>query len=138
MNRARRTVLIVLTAISWSAVAWASGNYPAVVQDELKLTASPDCAVCHQGAPAGGTANTAFAMALKSRGMTGGGNEATLRTALQALVAEKNPEIDRIKGGGAVAGPEYGCTVASGNAGGSALAVGIALLGVLVRAKRRR
>ena len=138
MNRARRTLAIVLTTTSLSAVAWASGNYPAVVQDELKLTATPDCAVCQQGAPSSGTATTAFATALKSRGMTGGGNEAALRTALQALVAEKNPEIDKIKGGGAVSGPEYGCSVGSANAGGSALAVGLALLGVLARGRRRR
>ena len=137
MKRAIRTLAIVLTTTSLSAVSWASGNYPAVVQDELKVTATPDCAVCHQGAPSGGTANTAFSMALKSRGMTGGGNEAALRTALQALVAEKNPEIDKIKGGGSVSGPEYGCSVGSANDGGSLL-VGLALLGVVARGRRRR
>jgi MYXO-CTERM domain-containing protein len=138
MNRAAiRTLAIVLTTTSLSGVSWASGNYPAVVQDELKLTATPDCAACHQGAPTSGTANTAFATALKSRGMTGGGNEAALRTALQALVAEKNPEIDKIKGGGAVSGPEYGCSVGGAGAG-NALLVGLALLGVVARGRRRR
>ncbi len=140
MIRAFRHLAMFLVVSSLTATAWASSNYPAVVQDELKLTSTPDCSVCHVGAASSGTATSAFAMAVKSRGATGGGNEAALRLALQALVAEKNPEVAKLQGGGAVSGPEFGCSVGASKASsqGAAFLTAIAMAGVLVAGRRRR
>ncbi len=138
MMRALRTFAAVAAFTATSVTASATPSFPAVLEDELKLTSTPACTACHVGASSRGTVTTALGAALMSRGMVAY-DEAALRTAIQALVAEKNPAITAlVGGGGAVTGPEYGCTFSKrGSAGDSSLVTFAAVLG-LVLARRRR
>ncbi len=137
----RRILSIAAAILVCAPSAFASPAYPAVFQDELKLTEAPLCTICHQGATGAGTVTTDLGRALRSRGLVGGGNEASLRTAITALVAEGNPAIKPYTSGGNVvnvAGPEYGCAfgarAADRSAWASAIGVGLAL----VFGRRRR
>jgi hypothetical protein len=120
----------------------ASPSYPLVFQDELKLTSTPACTICHQGATGAGTVTTELGRALRSRGLVGGSNEQSLRTAIKALVAEGNPAIKPYVGGGGgavvVSGPEYGCTYAPALASGSTWAGGVCFAFALAARRRRR
>ena len=136
MMRALRTFAAVAAFTATSVTASATPSFPAVLEDELKLTSTPACTACHVGATSRGTVTTTLGVALMSRGMVAY-DEAALRTAIQALVAEKNPAITALVGG-AVTGPEYGCTFSKrGSTGDASLVAFAAVLG-LVLARRRR
>ena len=143
MNRNLRTFAVTLAVVVTSTAALATPSFPAVLQDELKLTTTPACAVCHAGGlTVRGTITTDLGAALLSRGMVAY-DEAKLRTAIQALVAEKNPAMLAFTGGGGtspttVQGPEYGCRVADvRGAGDLALIAAAAIAGLLVARRRR-
>ena len=79
----------MLTLFSLLTLAQASGNYPAEVATFTEVPCTPTCLLCHTTAGGGGgTANQAFALALKDRGLTGGGDADALTTALSALEAD--------------------------------------------------
>jgi len=114
--------LIVLLVFSLLAVpAAASPSFPAEIAAHLSAP-TPPCTICHQGTPGLGTATTAFAEAMKARGLVPGDLTA-LDTALDALAAEHHDsngngvgDIDELKAGndpngGSVATvtPTYGC-----------------------------
>lgn len=139
----RNHFVLAAAALLVSSVANASPPYPLVFQDELKLDAAPACTICHEGATGTGTVKTELGRALVSRGLVGGSNEQSLRTAIQALVAEGNPAIKPYLGGGdgppvVVSGPEYGCAFGSVARGGSAWAAALGVGFVVAFARRRR
>lgn len=141
MKRTLRSLAVATTLVASNA--FASPSYPLVFQDELKLTSTPACTICHQGATGTGTVTTDLGRALRSRGLVGGSNEQSLRTAIQALVAEGNPAIKPyVSGGGGapavVSGPEYGCSFAPSFADGGAWAGGAFVAFALVARRRRR
>lgn len=138
MMRALRTFAAVAAFTATSVTAAATPSFPAVLEDELKLTTMPACTACHVGATSRGTVTTTLGVALMSRGMIAY-DEAALRNAIKALVAEKNPAITAlVGGGGAVTGPEYGCTFSNrGSAGDASLVAFAAVIG-LGLARRRR
>ncbi len=79
----------MLTLLSLLTPALASGNYPAEVATFTEMSCTPTCLLCHTTASGGGgTANQPFALALKDRGLTGGGDTDALTTALAALEAD--------------------------------------------------
>ncbi len=79
----------MLTLLSLLTTAQASGNYPAEVATFTEVPCATTCLLCHTTASGGGgTANQAFALALKDRGLTGGGDVDALITALSALEAD--------------------------------------------------
>ncbi len=134
-----KTLPLLLAILAASPAARASFTYPPVVQDELKLTTEPSCTVCHETSSGGsGTVTTAFGKAVVSRGAKGGNNEGAVRAALKALVAENNPEVAKLRGGGAVVGPEYGCRYAPNRAGEvPAVLAALAVASFLVRRRAR-
>jgi MYXO-CTERM domain-containing protein len=132
-------------------------GYPGVVADHLKLAKAPDCSLCHVGARASGTVNTLFGTSMRERGLVKY-NDASVRTALDALRAEKKDsngdgqgDIDTLIAGGdpnaAFAGadggtevvgpPEYGCANVSGSPTSLSSAALVFLAG-LVALRRRR
>ncbi len=146
----------VLGLALWGASpAWATGEYPDVLQSTLSLPSYPSCALCHQGPQAVGTVVTPFGMSLRARGLVSF-NNAALRSALEKLEADKVdsdgdgvPDIEELKTGRdpnraeATGGdgepileevlpePTYGCGVAPGG-----LSLGLA--GLLLVLQRRR
>lgn len=84
-------VLITLPAallIAAPGVARASSAYPGGIQAHLSLGYAPPCTVCHETDSGGsGTATKAFGSALRQNGLSGGGNTASLDSALDALAA---------------------------------------------------
>ena len=143
MTRPLHSLAAALSIAALSAVAAATPTFPAVLQTELKLTATPACAACHNGPTARGTVTTPLGKALMSRRMAAY-DEASLKTAIQALLAEKNQEILKLQAGGAVAGPEYGCSVGQptrshkGAASSTLAAVAACALAAKLGARRRR
>lgn len=111
MTRPRHPLAAFAVVAAISLDASATPSFPGVLQDALALTTTPSCAVCHQGATSRGTVTTPLGKALASRGMVAG-DEASLRTAIAALLAAKDPEILALKGGAAVEAPGYGCQCA--------------------------
>jgi MYXO-CTERM domain-containing protein len=141
-TRARRSSLVAALALAVSVPASATPTFPGVLQSELGLAETPACTACHVGAFARGTVTTPLGKALLSRRMVAG-DEASLRTAIAALVAEKNPAILALKGGATsdVVAPEYGCTcsVTGTPSHGSLRACAAALaLAVVARLRVRR
>jgi MYXO-CTERM domain-containing protein len=115
-----------------SSLASATPGFPGAVASHLGLSSTPACSLCHVGPTARGTVNTPFGKSMMSRGLQAY-DEASLKTALDALTAEKKDsdgdtqgDIDELKagaspnegaagaGGGAAAPstvtPEYGCS----------------------------
>jgi len=143
MIRAIQTLAVALAVTATSVSAFATPTFPTVMQDELKLSTEPACAVCHAGGlTVRGTVTTDLGAALMSRGMVAY-DEAKLRTAIQALVAEKNPAMVAFTGGGGaspttVQGPEYGCHVAGQRGTGDMALIAAAAVAGLVLARRRR
>lgn len=118
-------VVAALGALSLApARAAATPNFPGVVAAQLKLDAPPECTLCHVGTPGRGTVTTPFGVSIRGRGAQAY-DEASLRTALDALAAEKKDSdgdgiVDTTEltsgtspngAGAGVAQPEYGCTV---------------------------
>jgi hypothetical protein len=138
--RHRLSAFAAVAAVSFHASA--TPTFPGVLEDALTLSATPSCAVCHQGATSRGTVTTSLGKALTSRGMVAG-DEASLRTAIAALLAARNPDILALKGGAPVEAPGYGCqcavTGAASRVSGfaSMLALGTGALLVGVRRRRR-
>lgn len=125
MMKPRWSALLVVAAfVALSTNASASPTFPSVVKETLSLGSPPDCTLCHASPSGGmGTANTGFATYLKSRGLRGG-DQASLRSALQAMIGEKHdtdgdgvPDADELKNGtdpngavdAAVPPVAYGC-----------------------------
>lgn len=142
-TRARTSLVLASFVLALGGTAGATPTFPGVLQAELALPETPSCTVCHAGVASRGTVTTPLGKALLSRGMVAG-DEASLRTAIAALVAENNPEIRALKGGqsGGVVAPAYGCECAvtgapskSSSLASLAFAIGAVLFGV---ARRRR
>jgi hypothetical protein len=85
MTHFRMSVMAALLAGS----AWASSGYPGGVQSKLGLSGLPqaNCQLCHQSPGGGDTVSRVFGIAMKARGLTGGGNVTALNAALDALEA---------------------------------------------------
>ncbi|MBK8213428.1 MAG: hypothetical protein IPK71_06700 [Myxococcales bacterium] len=159
----KRIILAALLAFSGTIArpASATPSFPGAIRGHLGLGEPPPCALCHAGGQTGrGTVTTPFGATMRSRGLVAY-DESTLRTALDALAAEKKdsdhdgvPDVAELTSGadpnaaggdGGVAGeappvPEYGCAAAPGEAAhtGSGVALGIALaFAGLVRSKAR-
>jgi hypothetical protein len=112
-----------------TSLARASGNFPGELQTWADTPCTPSCIVCHAtAAGGGGTATQPFAMALKERGLSGGGDSAALTNALDALEADAvdsnedgTPDTEQLRAGvnpndgAAFCGdtvadtPKYGC-----------------------------
>lgn len=97
-----RALLILVVA----SQAWATDNFPAVIQAKYGLAAPPDCSLCHvNGIVGAGTVNTPFGRSMRMEGLLPS-DEATLQTALDALEASSKdsdgdtlPDIAELKGG---------------------------------------
>lgn len=125
MSRVVSGLLAVAAVLVLRApTASASPTFPGVVQGELALAAAPECTLCHTTPSGGfGTANTAFATYMRSRGLRAG-DAGSLRGALAASTAERRDsdndgvsDLDELKrgadpnaaGADAVEPPAYGC-----------------------------
>jgi hypothetical protein len=130
--------------------------FPGIVQQVARTPSVPGCLLCHTNPSGGlGTANTAFATYLRSRGLRAG-DEASLRGALGAMVGEKHdtdgdgtPDADELAAGEDPNGEAdtsiepvaYGCGahVAPASAPFAApWAVVAAALSILLRRRARR
>jgi hypothetical protein len=72
MKTLRHHPLLVVCAFFLArGVAHATPNFPPAIQSHLSLAAAPDCSLCHTDGDQGGkgTANTPFALNMKSRGL---------------------------------------------------------------------
>lgn len=67
--------------------AWATSNFPPTLETDHGVPCQPPCTLCHDGAPGSGTATTAFALAMKDRGLVPN-DTASLATALDSLAAD--------------------------------------------------
>lgn len=77
----RNALLFVLVA----APAWATDQFPGVIQTRYSLAAAPACNLCHtNGITAVGTVTTPFGAALRAKGLVAN-DVASLNTALDAL-----------------------------------------------------
>jgi hypothetical protein len=129
-----KTTLFALSAAALvaasPAAASASSAYPPSIKSDLSLTYDLQCTLCHVGAPGTGTANTAFATAMKAAGLTGGANTSALSTALKKLETDKTdsdgngtPDIEQLKAGcdpSTDAVLEAGATCGGAGTGGAA------------------
>ena len=116
-------------------VASATPSYPGDVQTHLGLGYTPPCTLCHTGAPMTGSATSAFALAMKGKGLVPL-NDPTVDTALNALEAAKIDsdcdgilDVEQIKAGrdpstgvyidgsGKTAPADKGCASASSGGG---------------------
>ncbi|QQR91134.1 MAG: hypothetical protein IPJ88_05215 [Myxococcales bacterium] len=109
----------------------ATPNFPGVIQNDLDLPYEPECALCHgHGEGGGDTANTPFALTLKSRGMVPY-NTYSLTSALDSIAQDEvdtagdgTPDIEDLQAGSDPSVPqdggelppspelpEYGCSV---------------------------
>ncbi len=73
MKTLRHHPLLVVCAVFFApGLAHATPNFPPAIQSHLSLAAAPDCSICHTDGDQGGkgTANTPFALNMKSRGLT--------------------------------------------------------------------
>jgi hypothetical protein len=62
---------VALTALSASGFAHAIPPYPGDLQAALKLSYTPQCAICHEGGVTGlGTVTTPFGVAMRAHGLT--------------------------------------------------------------------
>lgn len=152
---------IALTTSLVSFDASATPTFPEFIKATIGASAVPECAICHvNGVTGSGTVNTAFGKTMRARGLLPN-NEGTLKTALEAITAEKKDsngdgmtDIDALKAGkdpnGTVAAdggsgnpdtPEtiqYGCArVAPKAPEGGTLALVIAIGALLVRRRAR-
>ncbi len=76
----------------------ASTGYPAELQAKLNLSYAPACSICHAGGDTdAGTVTTQFGALMKSRGLVGGNNLASLDAALAALEGEGSVYITYLR-----------------------------------------
>ena len=145
-----RALVVLLVSSLLAAPAAASPTFPAEIAAHLSAP-TPPCTICHQGTPGLGTATTAFAEAMKARGLVPG-DLTSLDTALDALAAESHDsngngvsDIDELKAGkdpnaGATATvtPTYGCVgsiAAAPPRAGAAVALVLLALGLRRRSR---
>lgn len=87
---ANQRLLLALPAIvtlAWSSAAHAKEEFPSQIENQYTLGYQPPCSVCHIADNTGSaTPRTAFALALRSRGLTG--SNQTLSSALKQLEAD--------------------------------------------------
>lgn len=151
----RSSSLLGLSTFLFSTSVFATPNFPAVVESELNLVARPGCELCHSGGVTGrGTVNTPFGKSMRDRGLSAS-NEASLKTAIAALTAEKTDsdgdgkgDIDELKadedpnvssagGGTPVEAPEYGCIGRVGAASNASRGIALLVLGLGLVLRRR-
>jgi hypothetical protein len=141
-----------------ASTAHATPNFPGAIQTHLKAPSPPTCEVCHVGQKSSGTVTTLFGVSMRGRGLVKY-DEASLRTALDALKAEKtdsnkdgttdidaltagnDPNASSGDGGAGIvpAAPiEYGCANMSGQprTNRASLYGSLALLAVAVMRRR--
>lgn len=155
MKRATRvSVALVALVIAFVVVgrASASTEYPPEMQRVLALSSAPKCELCHEGAD-GGKVDTPFARSMSARALRGGGDLASLRTALDAMKRDRVDsdgdgafDLDELSYGGDPnhadkpegapgPAPTWGCAVGRGEGNGLGLAVVLAI--VIARRHRR-
>lgn len=138
--------------------AFASQEFPGIVQSDWGLAAAPDCIVCHQSDAGGmGTSTKPFSRSLQREGLVEL-NDGSLHTALAALKSQmvdsdgdgKSDYEELLMGGDPNDGPgqmdfpvpQTGCAVRTPPiaADGSAQTwfLSLALAAMLVRARRKR
>ncbi|HEX7668413.1 MAG TPA: thrombospondin type 3 repeat-containing protein [Polyangiaceae bacterium] len=145
-------------------VATATPTFPDAIARHLGTSIVPQCTVCHDGTPTKGTATSAFAGSMRSRGLMPN-DASSLTAALDALDGEKTdsdgdgfPDIDELRKGwdpnvpngadgkplpGAGRAhtliPEYGCSLPSRRVhvqGASAVLLCLAALAAVSRRRR--
>lgn len=148
----KRVALVLAIALA-PRVAGAEPQFQSAVQTTLGLPSPPDCSLCHSGPESASTANTAFASALKCRGVRAGstpeivGRAASEIASQQPKVAEALRSDDVVAANAAFVGDpcagasddqvQYGCATARGGAG-SALVSALLVAGALFATRRRR
>ncbi|MEO8902952.1 MAG: thrombospondin type 3 repeat-containing protein [Polyangiaceae bacterium] len=87
MANQRLLLLLALSAavtLAWSSAVQAKEEFPGQIENQYALGYQPPCSVCHVAENTGSaTPRTAFALALRSRGLTG--SSKTLSSALTQL-----------------------------------------------------
>ena len=158
-----------LAALTCATSASASPEYTPEMQRHLALDYVPRCALCHAdaydgGATDGGAVDTPFARSMIARGLRGGGDLASLDTALDAMKRDRvdsdgdgafdldeiaygrDPNVPSLPEGGARPVASYGCDAVRGRGraaddGGALVVVFAGALALLRRARltpRRR
>ncbi|MEO7032974.1 MAG: thrombospondin type 3 repeat-containing protein [Polyangiaceae bacterium] len=86
-NQRPLLALSAIVTLAWSSAAHAKEEFPGQIENQYKLGYQPPCSVCHTADNTGSaTPRTAFALALRSRGLTG--SNQTLSIALKQLEAD--------------------------------------------------
>ncbi len=145
-RNASHSACLALTVLSVSLprMAYATPEFPGVIERELRLAEEPPCTICHVGTPARGTVQTPFGKYLRSRGLLAR-NDSSLINALKAAEGERQDsngngitDIDELKAGRNPNGdePEFGCV--GRIAPRSSYAPGVAALLVMALLSRRR
>jgi len=156
MPRALPFAIALGLSLSFAASALASPSYPAVIEEEWRLTYTPACTTCHASDSGGrGTVVTYFGIELQSLGLTAQ-NDASLVEALREdkaqqidsdgsgtsdyddLVAGRDPNSGPGPSGGGPVRPLHGCAAAPGHdsEGSAALVLALALLWAARRRQR--
>ncbi len=85
--------------------AFATGNFPGAIQNDLQLSSTPPCSYCHVGDPGPGTVRKPFGQAMRAHGLVPG-DETSLRAALEQLQSNSIdsdgdgvPDIEELKEG---------------------------------------
>lgn len=150
---------LVLACVTATTPVDATPRFPEVLASHLALAIPPECSLCHTGTPGRNNATTTLGKTLRSRGLSAY-DEASLRTALDALAAEKKdsdgdgiPDVEELQRGGdpnsSEAGerivPEYGCALATGRVrdpicgfAGGVLVIALAAASVVRRSSASR
>jgi hypothetical protein len=152
---------LALGALSMSAVAAASPEYPEAMQTDLGLEKAPGCELCHRAAmePVG-AADTLFGKSMVAKGLLGAADTVSLAKALEGLKEGGvdsdgdgardfdelswggDPNHADVPEGGVEAPVTYGCSWAKGAGEGagsrSGVVAGLLLALVVERARVRR
>src|SRR5512140_1193838 len=88
-NLRRLPIVAVVLGVALTAVgAGATPTFPQAIARHLSTSHVPPCTDCHDGTPTRGTATSAFAAAMRARGLLPN-DESSLNSALDALAAEQ-------------------------------------------------